>query len=264
MKDGRPSHASTDSEAPPASHLAAAAAAAAIILVAGLLLSRLVDSDGEQTGSVPSTTAPGQIGPGQTGASDDFDRASSDSLGVSASGDEWVAVSGAWGIEDGAAALIEGNEDGPRSIAVIDGGSADLAMEVRASSISQGWGIVFRYRGDFNYWMMTAAPEFATYNLHKVVNGQVVDMGSLGLAPIEDGSVIRVELQGQLMTFYVDGKHLDTIDDAHAAGATQVGLMAQGPAIEFGRWDDLVVRPTADPGPVAPPDQASDSVPEPG
>ncbi len=240
-----------DPDGLPLWQLVVAVGLAVLLLVGGSLVAWLLFSDEEETFDAGPgvTTVPSD----EPGVHDDFDRDGERSLGRSTSGQEWAAVSGTWGIDDGRAVVTRPNPDGPRSVAVVDMGAADGSLSVQASTLAQGWGLVFRYRGSFNYWMLVASPEYATFNVQKVVDGAVVSIGTLGLVSTADGTTIRVDLHGTSFDVFVDGDLAGTFEDPHLQSATQVGLVAQGPAAEIGRWDDFDAMPTAAAVPVTVP-----------
>jgi hypothetical protein len=179
---------------------------------------------------------------------DSFDRADApNELGATESGQPWEAVSGVWGVEGEQAVLVEPNPDGVRSIAVVDIGAPDGTISATAGTLTQGWGLVFRYQGPFNYWFLTAAPEFATYNLARVVDGEVQNLGSIGLADIEDGAVVQVRMSGATIEISVDGTPVKAVTDTGLIGATQAGLLASGVAAADATWEAFEATP-ASPG----------------
>lgn len=187
---------------------------------------------------------------------DDFDRAdNATSLGDTTTGQAWTAVAGTWGIQGEAAYVAVPNQGaGGRNVAVVDLGSSNGAVEATASGISAGWGLVFRYQGPNNYWMVAAAPEFGTYNLQKVVDGQVVAAvkGGLGNAAVTDGTKVRVEFSGPTVTVKINGNLLKSIQDPALQSATNVGLVVPKGGADAARWDDFAAERGAASVPAAP------------
>jgi hypothetical protein len=175
---------------------------------------------------------------------DSFDRADApNELGSTESGQPWTAESGVWGVQDERAVLVEPNPDGQRSIAVVDVGSANATITVTAGTMRPGWGIVFRYQGPFNYWFLTASPDFATYNLGRVVDGQVQPLGGVGLAEVADGSVLQVRLVGSTLEISVNGNTVKAVTDTTLMGATNAGLLAFGQGAADASWDSFEATP---------------------
>jgi hypothetical protein len=179
---------------------------------------------------------------------DSFDRADApNELGATESGQPWTAESGVWGVQDEQAVLVEPNPDGQRSIAVVDLGASNGTVSATAGTMTGGWGLVFRYQGPFNYWYLTASPDFATYNLARVVDGEVQPLGGVGLAEVADGSVIQVRMDGATIEISVNGNPVKAITDTTLIGATQAGLLASGQAGAQATWEtfEATPRPTA-------------------
>jgi hypothetical protein len=177
---------------------------------------------------------------------DSFDRADApNELGATESGQPWEAVSGVWGIAGEQAVLVEPNPDGVRSVAVVDLGAGDGTVSATAGTLTQGWGLVFRYQGPFNYWYLTAAPEFATYNLARVLDGEVQNLGSIGLAEIDDGAVVQVRLSGATIEISVNGTPIKAVTDTGLMGATRAGLMASGREAADATWDSFEATPAS-------------------
>jgi hypothetical protein len=223
--------------------VAGGAAVVAVVLLAVLVALQVFDSgDGDGDGDGGG----GDTAEGSPSIIDTFDRADApNELGATESGQPWEAVSGVWGISGNEAVLVEPNENGVRSLAVVDLGSPDGTVTATAATIEQGWGLVFRYQGPFNYWYLTAAPDFATYNLARVVDGEVQALGAVGLAEVEDGTEVRVRLEGATIEIAVNGTVVKSITDTTLLSATQAGLLASGEAARGATWDDFEATPTA-------------------
>lgn len=224
------------------------AGGAAVVLVVAIVIVvaiRVFDDGGDGGGD----EAGGDDAPAIV---DTFDRADApDELGATESGQPWESVQGTWGIRDEQAVLVEANPDGVRSVAVVDLGSSDGTVTVTAGTLTQGWGMVFRYQGPFNYWYLTASPEFATYNLNRVVDGEVQNLGAVGLAEVVDGTEVQVKLEGATIEVYVDGTLVKAITDTTLIGATQAGLLASGAQAADASWDAFEASPAAGGGAAA-------------
>lgn len=213
-----------------------------VITVIGLIAFVAFGDDESDTGGgdSPDTNASSIV--------DGFDRDDSNTtLGTTDTGEKWEAVSGTWGIKDQQAALITPNDEGPRSIAVLDMKSPNGTIQVTGSTITNGWGLVFRYRSPFNYWYITGSRDTASYTIVKASNadGEITNetVEQINLANTKDGAVVKVELIGSAINVYVDGTLRATVNDEHNLNATKVGLLAAGEAPKDARWDDFTATP---------------------
>jgi hypothetical protein len=181
-----------------------------------------------------------------TTLADDFDRPDdSDRLGTAPTGQPWEAPSGTWGVVDQEAYVSNPNPDEwGRSWAVTDLGSSDGSVSATATTMAKGWGIVFRYRGPFNYWMLQASPEYATYNLVKVVDGELepIAQNGIGLAPIEDGTKVGVEFEGPMIRILLNDEIAAVFRDTALQSATKVGLIVSAGGADTARWDDFAAQ----------------------
>lgn len=182
------------------------------------------------------------VGPG---VQDDFtrseDRASS--LGQARSGQEWDEVAGRWAVADGVAVLEEVNDLGERSLALVDLGSGDGAVSITAAEVANGLGLVFRFEDAFNYWLLTASPDFGGWRLSRIEEGQVVDVAALPLTPTAPGTTAEVRFSGRDITVFLDGTEVRSLTDPALADATRVGLLFQGGDPSGAAWDDFVAVP---------------------
>lgn len=222
----------------PRSTAPVAVAAVALVLVAGLAtawwFSHEVPGGSDE---VPLLVA--------DGVRDDFVRRADPSpLGDARTGQAWEAVSGRWEVHDGAAQVTEPNDLGVRTAAVVDLASSDGAVAVTAASMVRGFGLVWRFEDAFNYWFITAAPEFGSWRLQRLDDGTAVDLGGIGLAPAEDGTTVEVRFEGRTTTIFVDGEpRREVVDDA-LVEATGVGLLVEGDDAVQAAWDDFVAVPS--------------------
>jgi hypothetical protein len=213
---------------------------AVIVLLVGVAVTRPDATNGGSNAVAPP--APGASEAGRTGV-DAFERADADDLAAAPPAPVWTIAAGRWGVRDTAAAVIEPAGEEEPAIAVTDLGAADGTVSARASVVSNGWGLVFRYRGTFNYWVVTASPQFAALTVRKVVDGELQTVASLDLVPVRDGMVLGIQQRGSEFDVLVDGEVLETFDDPHLVGATQVGMVAMGGAAPEARWDDFRAMP---------------------
>jgi len=128
-------------------------------------------------------------------------------------------------------------------------GAADGLVQVTQKVDAAGAGLVFRYRNEFNYWVVRSAPKFATWTVEKVLAGKVLSLGNLGSSPVSDGTTISVLMQGAHLEFFVDGFRRRTITDSDLNNETLVGLSAFGEGVGAARWRTFVASAQREPLP---------------
>lgn len=210
------------------------------------------DTAGQARSGTPSTGARTLSLPGP-GAFDGFGRAGPDQLGVADSGRAWRAALGTWGIDRGRARLVAPEGGRFRSVAVIELDGTDVTVEVAATAVRPGCGLVFRYENPLNYWFVSAVPDLATWSIGYVAEGTVVEVGNLGVVSTAAGTVIGVRLEGSAIEALVDGIQAAAFDDPTLAGATGAGLLAGGNTPAGARWDNFVATAASRAGPSSEP-----------
>jgi hypothetical protein len=231
---------SSDSARRPARRAAnALLVAAGVLLVAGGVV------------VVAALRAPDEEGSAPVGTGDDFERADAEELGTAPGGVTWVAALGEWGIEDGAAQVVTPNPSGPRSIAVVDAGSGDVSVTVRAAGLGEGWGLVFRYHSPFAYWLVTASPSTDSLQVQRVDGAFLTPVADIGPVELVEGVELGVRAEGGTIVVLLDGEEVGTIADERHAANTFVGLVTSRSGAATARWDDLRIEATQ---PVAGPD----------
>ncbi|MFN8038170.1 MAG: hypothetical protein U0Q07_03070 [Acidimicrobiales bacterium] len=209
----------------------AVVAVGAFALVSG----RKKDETGAKTGtSTPSAQELPTI-------RDDFDRPdNATTLGKTATGEDWEAVTGTWGVKDKAAYVAAKNPNGPRNMAVVDLGTGDGAVQAKAAKLVDGWGLAFRVRGPNAWFALKAAPKAGTFNIVKFKDGQETKVDNIGLTKLTDDTTVRVEFNGKTITVFLNNNPVRTIEDADfATTGTKAGLFADGAAVAEGRWNDF-------------------------
>jgi hypothetical protein len=170
---------------------------------------------------------------------DTFSGTSTDGLGKTDTGEEWEVPAGKWGKKDNHAYVVEPNkEGGGRTMALVDLGSTNGSVSARVTKMASGWALIFRYKGAFNYWMLTASPKFATYNLAKVSDGKASPMGKIQ-AKQDDGTLVGVQFQGPNITIVVNEKAVLTISDTTGGGGTKVGIAAADATATEAQWSEF-------------------------
>ncbi len=149
---------------------------------------------------------------------------------------KWAVASGQWGIKGREAVLTSTPSDTP-SVATIDVGRATGWVQATATTAPQGFGVVFRYQDPQNYWRIVAVPDYATFNVFKVINGReskVTDSG-IGVVTYDKTNVtIGIRLEADRFTFYVDGRDTGVtmrsteLRNAHRAGLVVSSVKGTG------------------------------------
>lgn len=173
-----------------------------------------------------------------------FSTGTASALGSPESGGTWQPVTGTWGVDAGEAKLVTADGVHPRNVAVTDLGRGDGYVSAKAASMQPGWGLVFRFQDKDNYTALVAAPDFASYAFSKVEAGKVTAIGKpMGPAVNVDGTVVRVDFQGPVITLSVGGKPKLTVNDPKFQPATKVGMLVDTSAspakAKLSRFDDF-------------------------
>jgi hypothetical protein len=170
---------------------------------------------------------------------DSFSGSSTDGLGKADTGQEWEVPAGKWGKTDSHAFVADPNkEGGGRTMALVELGSTNGSVSAKVAKMAPGWALVFRYKGQFNYWLVTASPKFATYNLVKVADGKATPMGKIQ-AKQDDGTVVGVQFQGPNITIVVNDKAVLTISDTPNGAGTKVGIAAADATAKDAQWSEF-------------------------
>jgi len=177
-------------------------------------------------------------------ARDSFERPDSSSgLGKSVTGEDWEMVAGTWGISGNQAYVSALNDKGPRNIAVVDLGAGDGSVQAKAAKLTDGWGLVFRYRGPNAFWAITAVLPTKTFNVWKFENGKAENVGNIGLVKYDEGATVKVEFVGPSITVFVNGTAIRTITDSYLQSQGQgAGLYGDGKKVVDARWSEFVAR----------------------
>jgi hypothetical protein len=200
--------------------------AAAVILVLGL------------TGTRTEAPSPTTIGSALDLAAvfDDFDRPDATDLGLPRKGPAWSFLGPEWKIDAHQARAL--TSSGTATIALTVAESADGLVRVTMPKVSENAGLIFRFHDLNNYWQLVAAPQFGTFSLSKIVDGQYHAVGDAGLVGTRDGSTIGVTLHGAEVSIVVDDRTLATFTDPDLQSERTVGLVTYSPDTRF---DDFLV-----------------------
>lgn len=174
---------------------------------------------------------------------DTFDRAPPPpGLGRAPGGELWESTGG-WEVRERRARVLSMANDPFPTVAVVDTGASDGVVSARGWRIRDGWGFVFRYLDDRNYWAVVAAPSFANYALVRTVDGVQSVVGESGLSAAEDPETeVAVRLDGETVTMSVQGIAVATARDEVTVDATRAGLYAASPQALASGWTEFLAR----------------------
>lgn len=220
--------------------LVIAGVAFVVIAAIAFVLTRGDDDTTTSDDDRTSVTSQPADGGGQAiaiaGTPDTFDRDDTgDGLGALPSGAEWVVQSGGWAVQGGQAVVTQPDPE-RRNTVYVATGYADPQAQVRMATVAVNAGMVFRYQGECNYWAVYAVPEFATWNVEKVIDCERVGEGdsqvyrTITQAPVADGTNVGVVLRGEEVRIVLNGRVVLTFQDPDLAGVGRVGLTSKGPA----------------------------------
>ncbi len=157
---------------------------------------------------------------------DDFERDTVGELtGETPDGSQWSSLGTVFLLEAGVA-TIDTEGEGGVGIALIDTGWSDGTVGATVSTTSAGTGLIFRFVDIFNHWSLIAAPEFGTWNLNLVVEGETIRSESIGLAATEPGTRVSILMSGPEIRVFVNGVPTVVIADPTFELATSSGVIS--------------------------------------
>ena len=129
-------------------------------------------------------------------------------------------------------------------------GDVTSGFDLRAekASLEAGIGLAFRCRSASDCWVLSAVPQFGTWRVVRIENGRVINVGNLGVVPIDRGTSVEVRTQGREIAVVVNDAAEFRFRDEHPAPASRVGLAFLGSGdVRRARWSDVrVVGPGGD------------------
>lgn len=175
--------------------------------------------------------------------SDGFNKSNS----TTSVGTSWTSQRGTWGITNTTQAYLFSTAGGGNQVVTQDSGRYNgVVTATFATAPLNGDGVAFRVNNSNNYWRVSAAPGFATWNVIKCVSGTDTIVGNVGLTNTNAGVVVKVYLIGDNITVRIDddydlanagnrGEFTDSFNNTQ----TKHGLAAI--ATGTGRWDSFSV-----------------------
>lgn len=137
----------------------------------------------------------------------------------------WTVVAGAFEQRDGSTGAAM---DKPLpAIAVVDAPSPNGELVVRLASATSGSGLLFRYHDEANHWRVTYTPEFATWVVVKLADGEPRFMANTGAFGSRSAEV-SVRMEDESIQVYLDGGLAAMITDPTFATSPTVGLYVDG------------------------------------
>lgn len=110
----------------------------------------------------------------------------------------------------------------------------DLSVSFKAvaGDSDQGGGFVWRYKDHNNYYICRMNPLEDNYRVYHVVNGRRIQIGGKeGIKiPVGEWHKLKVEVSGNRMTGYLDGKRIWEVTDDTFTDAGKVGLWSKADA----------------------------------
>lgn len=200
----------------------------------------------ETTSTAPVPTAPRGPGEdeelsGEVDGATGFDDAG-DGLGTAPDGTEWTIGTGAWSRSDGLATLTGVEGDDGIGLATFDPQLSAYRLQVRLGSMVAGNGLVFGASGPDDYFAFVAAPDYSTFVLGRVTDGELEIIDNSNLTSTVDGkAVIGVHVTPGQVEALVNGAVVITAELPEELPGTAIGLGSfPGPA--GGTFDEVSYR----------------------
>jgi hypothetical protein len=140
--------------------------------------------------------------------------------------------------EPGRAGLSTGAGTGDR-FAWAEHPGGELEVEAVMAHASAGTGLVVRRLDERNYWLIVAAPAYATWNVTEVVDGVRIEHGPIGLASSSPGVRIGARFSRDHVTVVVLGQELATFAAPPPSFGTGAGLFAAGTDGDRPVWSEF-------------------------
>ncbi len=150
----------------------------------------------------------------------------------------WAVPVGSFSVANNAAIA---DSTASTSIATIDVGSPVRSVRGDLDSVGNGGGFVFRYQDPSNFWSLTAATPYGTWNVYKTIAGSTSYVANTGLTLDPSGGMVEVRSAPDLIQVFVGGTRQQVIFDPALNAATQAGLIASPTAQGTTRWRDITV-----------------------
>jgi hypothetical protein len=164
-------------------------------------------------------------------------------------GSVWVVVADKTAPSGTGRALAQTAEGpGPLfNLCVVDEGNfKDVEVSVAFKAVrgkrDQGGGIVWRYRDNRNYYIARMNPLENNYRVYKVVGGKRIQLDTKeGLkVPVNEWHTLKIEMKGDRIECYLDGRKMLEATDSTFTGAGKVGLWSKADAQT--RFDNFTVK----------------------
>jgi hypothetical protein len=106
-----------------------------------------------------------------------------------------------------------------------------VAFKAVAGKEDRGGGIVWRYQDNNNYYIARMNPLEDNYRVYKVVDGKRTQLESADLkVPSGEWHKLKIEMTGDMITCYFDGKKYLDARDSTFADAGKIGLWSKADA----------------------------------
>ncbi len=168
------------------------------------------------------------------------------------SGTEWKIVN-----DDGNKAMAQLSQKNPNyhfNVVVYNGletENVELTVKLKGvkGRMDRGGGFVWRFKDKNNYYVVRANPLEDNVVLYKVVDGKRTDLPLLGKGRTYGVSVpalgegwneLKLTVNGNLFTVYLNGKKLFKVKDESIKGKGKIGLWTKADAVTY--FDDFSVK----------------------
>ena len=139
---------------------------------------------------------------------------------------QWTITTGHWR-QGGGTASIASTAPGWTLAAVVRG-VADGDVKASVDATGTGAGLAFRVRDDANFWAVTSAPAYGTWNISKVVGGTIEYVANTGLSVVRGKHIVEARLKGTFIDLFIDGHGVASIEDPTLQAATGAGFVLLG------------------------------------
>jgi hypothetical protein len=134
----------------------------------------------------------------------------------------WTVVGADFVADSGVVSSTRVSDDGGQ--AFVDAGTSDADVSATFTSTTSGSALILRYESPETFLKLSATPEYATWNLVQVEDGEETFLGSTGRYGLQRGTTrVEVRLDGGIADLYVDGVQLSSVG-VPAGGGTGFGF----------------------------------------
>jgi hypothetical protein len=138
----------------------------------------------------------------------------------------WRTTGEGWSVRGGMATIRDGR-DGGRRLALVDAPSSRYVVESHVMVANGTGGLAFRCRDPRNCWMVETSGGGGIWRVRKTVDGSSTRVLSLGRPDSSWVARVRVVVDGDELTFFLNGERVGATVDPALADETGTGLVVQ-------------------------------------